>query len=298
MYGSISAPRRRHLGRACKITKAAGDSLIEYLNRQPWAQQKEMVWFLWEEWGIFVHQSTVSREIKKRRWSQKKSQRHGHRNDELRESWHASMLNVTAEQLVFVVETAFNEMTGWRMRAYAPIGQPARYQGDIRRDHNWTVLPAYTVDSYLPCTSIREGWFNADGFFQWITDELLPYCTPYPGTRSVIVMDNAAIHCNLRIEEAIRGHGCEVRYLPPYSPDSNPIELSFSVLKAWFRTHYTSIRSEFEGTFGDLIRYAIDRSHCDCFAKEYFRHSGGVGGIYSRPTSLNWKGSYMGVRCK
>ena len=92
-----------------------------------------MVWFLWEEWGIFVHQSTVSREIKKRRWSQKKSQRHGRRNDELRENWHASMLNVTAEQLVFVVETAFNEMTGWRMRAYAPIGQPARYQGDIRR---------------------------------------------------------------------------------------------------------------------------------------------------------------------
>ena len=57
----------------------------------------------------------------------------GRRNDELRENWHASMLNVTAEQLVFVVETAFNEMTGWRMRAYAPIGQPARYQGDIRR---------------------------------------------------------------------------------------------------------------------------------------------------------------------
>ena len=138
MYGSISAPRRRHLGRACKITKAAGDSLMEYLNRQQWAQQKEMVWFLWEEWGIFVHQSTVSREIKKRRWSQKKSQRYGRRNDELRENWHASMLNVTAELLVFVDETAFNEMTGWRMRAYAPIGQPARYQGDIRRGHNWT----------------------------------------------------------------------------------------------------------------------------------------------------------------
>ena len=43
-------------------------------------------------------------------------------------------------------------------------------------------------------------------------------------------MDNAAIHCNPRIEEAIRGYGCEVRYLPPYSPDFNPIELSFSVL--------------------------------------------------------------------
>ena len=107
-----------------------------------------------------------------------------------------------------------------------------------------------------------------------ITSILHPLSRP----RSVIVMDNAAIHCNPRTEEAIRGHGCEVRYLPPYSPDFNPIEWSFSVLKTWFRTHYTSIRSEFEGTFGDLIRYAIDRSHCDRFAKEQSRYSGRGGG--------------------
>ncbi len=45
-------------------------------------------------------------------------------------------------------------------------------------------------------------------------------------------MDNVSIHCNARIEELIISHECEVRYLPPYSPDFNPIELSFSVLKA------------------------------------------------------------------
>lgn len=275
MYGSISAPRRRRLGRPCKITIAAGDSLIEYLERYPWTYQKEMAWFLWEEHGIFVHQSTISRELKKRGWSGKKLQRYGRRNEELRQHWQASMNNVTAEQLVFIDETAFNETTGWRRMAYAPIGQPARYHGDINRGHNWSVLPAYTVDGYLPCTSIREGWFNADLFYQWVIDELLPYCTPYPGPRSVVAMDNASIHCNPRVEEAIRAHGCEIRYLPPYSPDYNPIELSFSVLKAWFRNHYASIRPEFEGTFGQLIRYAINRSHCDRFAKEHFRHSGG-----------------------
>lgn len=160
-YGGICAPRRT-LGRPSIIIKAAGDSLIEYLERYPWTEQKEMVWFLWEEWGIHVHISTISRFIKKRGWSQKTVERHDPRNEELRQNWHASMNNLTAEQLVFVDETAFNESTGWRMRAYAPIGQPARYQGNIRRGHNWTVLPAYTVDGYLPCTSIRKGWFDAE----------------------------------------------------------------------------------------------------------------------------------------
>lgn len=45
------------------------------------------------------------------------------------------------------------------------------------------------------------------------------------------------------------------------------------MLKAYFRTSHASIRPEFEGTSGDLIRYAIDRSCDDRFAREYFRHS-------------------------
>lgn len=56
------------------------------------------------------------------------------------------MLDLVTEQLVFIDETAFNETTEWRLRAYAPIDQPARYHGDIRRGRLWTVLPAYTCD--------------------------------------------------------------------------------------------------------------------------------------------------------
>lgn len=97
-YESISAPRRRQLGAPRKIPKTAENSLIEYLNRHPWANQKEMSWFLWEEWGILVHQSTIPREIAKRAWSRKKSQRYGRRNEELRENWHASMNNLTANR--------------------------------------------------------------------------------------------------------------------------------------------------------------------------------------------------------
>lgn len=88
------------------------------------------------------------------------------------------------------------------------------------------------------------------------------------------MLDNVKTHCNPRIEELIRSRGCEVRYLPPYSPDYNPIELTFSVLKAWVRRHFQEIRPHFNGNFGAFLRFAVARSRCDQFPKQHFRHAG------------------------
>ena len=274
MYGSAYRPQFRPKGCPRKLHSTAEDSLIKYIEDQPWAMQKEMIWFLWEEWGLYIHQSTISRTLKRRRINTKNAQRVGHRqNDELRLNWIAELLHVTAEQLVFIDETLFNESTGWRHRVYAPIGQNGRYHADPTRGRSWSVLSAYTVNEYLPRTGFKEGWFNAETFFRWIVDELLSHCDVFPAHRSVIIMNNASIHCNPRIEEVIRQHGCEVRYLPPYSPDFNSIELSFSVLKAWVRRHQHEVWSHFQGDFGAFLRYAVRRSRCDRFSKEHFKHS-------------------------
>ena len=71
-----------------------------------------------------------------------------------------------------------------------------------------------------------------------------------------------------------------MKYLPPYSPDYNPIELTFSVLKSWIRRHFHEIWPHYEGTFGDFLRYAIERSRCDQHAKAHFKHAAGEGGGY------------------
>ena len=69
--------------------------------------------------------------------------------------------------------------------------------------------------------------------------------------------------------------------MPPYSPDYSPIELSFSVLKAWVRRHFNDLwHTGYDGTFGDFLREALARSHCDQFAVEHFRHSIESGGGY------------------
>lgn len=234
-----------------------------------------MVWYLWEEWGLDVHRSTVGRFLKQERLSLKRARRVADRqNSELRLGWIASLLNITAEQIVTVDESNFNEATGWRRQAYAPIGQPGRYQRDRTRGKSWSVLPAYTIDGYL-CVGVKEGYFKAKSFFRWVVDELVPHCNAFPAARSVIIMDNASVHCNPRIEQVIRQHGCEIRYLPPYSPDYNPIELSFAVLKAWIQKHQHQIWPYWDGDFGSYLRYAIKRSRCDRFAIAHFRHSAG-----------------------
>lgn len=86
-------------------------------------------------------------------------------------------------------------------------------------------------------------------------------------------MDNASFHCMPGVKEAIEAAGCQVKYLPPYSPDFNPIELSFSVLKAWVRRFFQEMWPQFGGSFGDFLRHAIQRSRCDRFAVKHFRYS-------------------------
>ena len=63
----------------------------------------------------------------------------------------------------------------------------------------------------------------------------IPHMNPFPGKNSVLVMDNARIHHNAKWISVIEELGGRVLFLPPYSPDFNPIKLAFSTIKAWLR---------------------------------------------------------------
>ncbi|KAF2726447.1 hypothetical protein EJ04DRAFT_390689, partial [Polyplosphaeria fusca] len=73
-------------------------------------------------------------------------------------------------------------------------------------------------------------------FLFWIGDQLLPtLAAMYPGQPMVIILDNVSIHQNPDVVSLTETHGHIVRYLPPYLPNSNPIKLTFGVLKAWIK---------------------------------------------------------------
>ena len=167
------------------------------------------------------------------------------------------MVAIHAEQMVFLDEALFNEIIGWRTTAWAPIGEAARYIGDRNRGYSWSLLAGYTVDGYLPCYEVKEGYYNKEEFLRWLEEDLLPCCEAYPVKNSVIVMDNAGSYIDDRIANIIRAHGLLVRYLPPYCPQYNPIELSWSVLKAWVRRRFHKLWPRFKGLFEDFLIIVI-----------------------------------------
>jgi transposase len=65
----------------------------------------------------------------------------------------------------------------------------------------------------------------------------------YPNKNSVIVMDNAKIHHDEKLVESIEQMGCKVLYLPPYSPDYNPIETAFSGIKLWLKRNRVFVKN-------------------------------------------------------
>src|SRR5580700_6916400 len=115
--------------------------------------------------------------------------------------------------------------------AYGLIGSLARYADDMARGNTWSILLAYTVDRYLPCTGIRLGFFNGDAFVSWILNELLPHLRLFPEPRGVVCLDKLNVYLDARVQTALEERGYLIRFLPPYSPDFNPIELTFSMLK-------------------------------------------------------------------
>ena len=80
---------------------------------------------------------------------------------------------------------------------------------------------------FAPMTFTGTG--NRDLFEMWLEKCLLPKLNP----GDIIVIDNASFHKSQAIEDLISQFGCELLYLPPYSPDFNPIENWWFVLKNW-----------------------------------------------------------------
>ena len=166
-------------------------------------------------------------------------------------------------RLVFLDETwAKTNMT--RTYGRALIGE--RLIARVPHGH-WkttTFLAALRV-SGLSAPLVVDGAINGAVFRAYVEQQLAPTLS----AGEIVVMDNLNSHKVAGIREAIEGRGAQLAYLPPYSPDLNPIELVFSKFK-WL------LRSAQERTVSglwDLCGQLLDRfTAAEC--QNYFRHCG------------------------
>ena len=95
---------------------------------------------------------------------------------------------------------------------------------------NVTLLASMSVGGMGPCLAV-EGSTTREVFETYLERALAPSLRP----GQVVVMDNLSSHKGGRVKELIEERGCELMYLPPYSPDLNPVEQAFAKLKALLR---------------------------------------------------------------
>ena len=84
-----------------------------------------------------------------------------------------------------------------------------------------------------------NGNTNADKFFDFMRGSLISYMNPFDGSspKSVLILDNCSIHHVDEILEVFRSTGIVVMFLPPYSPDYNPVEKAFSYVKCYLKRY-------------------------------------------------------------
>lgn len=173
------------------------------------------------------------------------------------------MASLDPQHLVFVDEsgahTALTRLYGW-----APHHQ--RASGSTPRNHgkNMTLVAALMPDG-LSEPWLIEGAMNTETFEWYIREQLAPQLRP----GQVVVLDNLSVHKAGSIRHAIEARGCELLFLPPYSPDFTPIEQAFSKLKAILR----GLGARTHAALQEAVRLAI-ATITSVDAAAWFAHAG------------------------
>ena len=182
-----------------------------------------------------------------------------------RDAWHPGLAGegVRPEDVVVLDEFgATTQMT--RSSGRCPAGE--RLVAPVPHGH-WKVLTtiaAMTVDGMLAAVTV-DAATDADVFRAFVRDALVPALRP----GQLVVMDNLSSHKAAGVAELIEAAGCRVRYLPPYSPDLNPIENAFSKIKGWLK-HLAARTVE---ALGRAVQDAVARV-TGSDALGFFRHCG------------------------
>ena len=146
-----------------------------------------------------------------------------------REEWFDGQLDIDPERLVFIDETwASTNMA----RRYGRASKGERLRVGVPHGH-WktTTFVAGLRLTGMVAPMVLDGPINGVSFQAYVDQVLVPELRP----GDIVIMDNLGSHKGAAVREAIEAAGASLLYLPPYSPDFNPIENAFSKLKALLR---------------------------------------------------------------
>ena len=186
------------------------------------------------------------------------------RDEWLRAAWRVIVAGaVDPRRLVFVDEMGTNTSLS-ALYAYAPKGRRAYARIPRNRGANTTLLASMSLEGMGPCLAV-EGATTATVFETYVEKVLAPSLR----CGQIIVLDNLSAHKSERAKELIEERGCQLLYLPAYSPDFNPIEEAFSKIKGALRKAQARTREALIEALGVAISAVTTRD-----AHGFFEHGG------------------------
>jgi transposase len=195
------------------------------------------------------------------------------RDEFFRATWKVMVAEqVEPERLVFVDEMGTNTSLS-PIYAWAPKGRRAYWSVPRNRGTNTTLLSSMGVGGMGPSLTV-EGSTTSVVFEAYVQQVLAPSLR----RGQVVVMDNLSAHKGERVKELIEGRGCQLIYLPSYSPDLNPIEEAFSKIKRLVRKAEARTKEALIEAIGSALNAVSSRD-----AHGFFEHCG-----YRMPVQSLW----------
>ncbi|KAJ5348522.1 uncharacterized protein N7506_001775 [Penicillium brevicompactum] len=223
-FGSVHAPPTR-IGRKRTVTPLMIEALCERLSEKPGLYLDEMAVFLWDEFRTLVTTSSIRR------------------------------------ALVAKDESGCDKRVGFRRTGWSPIGVSPMQVSQLHRVQRYQILPAYAQDGIV-FSRVFRGSTDATVFEDFIA-QLLQHCGRWPEAKYALVMDNASFHHSERITQMCVDAGVIFVYLPPYSPDLNPIEEFFAEPKAFMKRNWNYYEvdpdQDFEVFLGGVLMWCTKR---------------------------------------
>ncbi|MER9564944.1 IS630 family transposase [Mesorhizobium sp. M0571] len=194
----------------------------------------EMVERLSAEQSVRISRSALSAWLRGHGWTLKKKSAHALEQDrpdilKRRRDWFDGQLDLDPAKLVFIDETGLSTKMA-RLRGRAPRGE--RCRAGVPHGH-WktTTFTGALRLTGMTAPFVYDGAMNGNVFLAYVEQVLVPTLSQ----GDVVVMDNLPAHKAAGVRNAIEAAGASLLYLPPYSPDFNPIENAFAKLKALLR---------------------------------------------------------------
>ena len=228
------------------------DVLLTMIRQSPDLTLQEIRITLLEEHQLSVGTSTIWRWLQRMDMTFKKKTAHASEQErpdvqEQRKLWEIQQSSFDLSQLTFLDETGLSTKMA-RLYGRAPRGE--RLIASIPHGH-WKTLTFVGAlrQSGMTAPIVIDGPVNGATFLAYVEQALVPTLSP----GDIVVMDNLAAHKVDGVERAVQKVGARVLYLPPYSPDLNPIEMAFSKIKALLKKEAKRTIDELIEAVGKII---------------------------------------------